>query len=159
MFLVYIYVALACINTGHLTLPMTSIENIVDDAANIAVIDGKGRRRLGGSEKMKPGSATSQTMSTAQNRRVPGSGYVPWKDVWAEGTDAVMDIPVGGVCEVLYGRDREEDPTMSMDSEDYESVHDSQRRRFRENMSSFDDSSTYRPTEYSSLTTDAGRSW
>lgn len=169
MFLVYIYVALACYNTGYLTLPMTSIESIVDEVANIAVIDGKGRRRLGGSEKMKPGSATSQTMSTAQNRRVPGhassnsasgSGYLLWKDVWAESTDAVMDIPVGGVCEILYGRDREEDPSISVDSEEYESVHDSQRRRLqREDMSHFDDSSRYRPAEYSSLTSDAGRSW
>ncbi|EEA20074.1 hypothetical protein TMatcc_000047 [Talaromyces marneffei ATCC 18224] len=168
MFLVYIYVALACYNTGYLTLPMTSIENIVDEAANIAVIDGKGRRRLGGSEKLKPGSATSQTMSTAQNRRVPGlassnsasgSGYLLWKDVWAESTDAVMDIPVGGVCEVLYGRDREEDPSISVHSEEYESVHDSWRRRFREDLSLFDDSSRYRAAQYSSPITDVGRSW
>jgi phosphatidylinositol glycan class P protein len=23
--------------------------------------------------------------------------------LWNEGTDAVMDIPIGGVCEILYG--------------------------------------------------------
>lgn len=31
-----------------------------------------------------------------------------WKQAWSEGTDAVMDIPLGGVCEVLYGDDRED---------------------------------------------------
>ncbi|KAL1983257.1 hypothetical protein VTN96DRAFT_355 [Rasamsonia emersonii] len=107
MTIVYIYVALASYNTGYLTLPMNSIENIVDEAANIAVIDGKGRRRPGGSEKMKPGAATSQTMGAVQNRR-PSNWN--WKDIWSEGTDAVMDIPVGGVCEVLYGQERERDP-------------------------------------------------
>ncbi|EED24589.1 conserved hypothetical protein [Talaromyces stipitatus ATCC 10500] len=172
MFLVYIYVALACYNTGYLTLPMTSIENIVDEAANIAVINGKGRRRPGGSEKMKPGSATSQTMSTAQNRRVhghassgsaSGNGSLLWKDVWAESTDAVMDIPVGGVCEVLYGRDREDDPSIEAASDQYEPVYDSRRRRFqREDMLHFDGSSSYRPNniaEYPSHTADAGSSW
>ncbi|KAI4257640.1 MAG: hypothetical protein L6R42_005530, partial [Xanthoria sp. 1 TBL-2021] len=29
----------------------------------------------------------------------------PWASIWDEGTDAVMDIPVGGVCQVLYGQD------------------------------------------------------
>lgn len=28
-----------------------------------------------------------------------------WRHVWNEGTDAVMDIPIGGVCEVLYSGD------------------------------------------------------
>ena len=26
-----------------------------------------------------------------------------WRMLWNEGTDAVMDIPLGGVCEILYG--------------------------------------------------------
>ena len=26
-----------------------------------------------------------------------------WRQMWNEGTDAVMDVPIGGVCEVLYG--------------------------------------------------------
>lgn len=40
-----------------------------------------------------------------------GNGYgskvdVPsWRHIWNEGTDAVMDIPIGGVCEVLYSGD------------------------------------------------------
>lgn len=76
MALVYIYVALAAYNTEYLTLPMDSIENIVDDAANIAAIDHQGYVRA--------------------------SSDMDWAALWNEGTDAVMDIPVGGVCEVLY---------------------------------------------------------
>ncbi|KKZ65421.1 phosphatidylinositol glycan, class P [[Emmonsia] crescens] len=94
--IIYIYVALSAYNTGYLTLPMSSIENIVDDVANIAVIDSKGRRRPGGSEKMNPNASTAQTMGPQRRK-------LEWKYIWNEGTDAVMDIPVGGVCEVLYG--------------------------------------------------------
>ncbi|KJF60566.1 DNA-repair protein complementing XP-A cells [Coccidioides immitis RS] len=96
MTIIYIYVALAAYNTGYLTLPMNNIENLVDDVANIAVIDSKGRRRPGGSEKMNPDATTAQTMG-AQKKKLE------WKAIWNEGTDAVMDIPIGGVCEVLYG--------------------------------------------------------
>ncbi|KAJ5948056.1 Meiotically protein [Penicillium verhagenii] len=102
MSIVYIYIALASYNTGYLTLPMNSIENIVDEVANVAVIDGKARRRPGGATKMKPGATSFQIMGP-QNRKVN------WWEIWNEGTDAVMDIPVGGVCEVLYGQDRDED--------------------------------------------------
>ncbi|KAJ6130902.1 DNA binding domain [Penicillium capsulatum] len=94
MSLVYIYVALASYNTGYLTLPLNSIENIVDEVANVAVIDGKARRRPGGATKMKPGATSYQIMGP-QNRKVN------WREIWSEGTDAVMDIPVGGVCESL----------------------------------------------------------
>ncbi|OAL66802.1 GPI-GlcNAc transferase subunit P [Trichophyton rubrum] len=97
MTIIYIYVALAAYNTGYLTLPMNSIENLIDDAANIAVIDSKGRRRPGGSAKMNPDAATAQIMGSQKR--------IPWDQVWNEGTDAVMDIPIGGVCEVLYGGD------------------------------------------------------
>jgi hypothetical protein len=30
-----------------------------------------------------------------------------WRQMWNEGTDAVMDVPIGGVCEVLYGEGRD----------------------------------------------------
>ena len=29
--------------------------------------------------------------------------------MWGEGTDAVMDVPLAGVCEVLYGEGRDWD--------------------------------------------------
>jgi len=32
-----------------------------------------------------------------------GMPELKWSHIWSEGTDAVMDIPLGGVCEVLYG--------------------------------------------------------
>ena len=100
MTIIYIYVALASYNTGYLTLPMNSIENIVDDAANIAVIDSRGRRRPGGSEKMNPDAVTALTIGSQKRK-------LEWSNLWNEGTDAVMDIPVGGVCEVLYGYEDE----------------------------------------------------
>ncbi|BCR89917.1 uncharacterized protein ACHE_51115S [Aspergillus chevalieri] len=101
MSIIYIYIALASYNTGYLTLPMNSIENIVDEVANVSVIDGRGRRRPGGSSRMKPGAISYQIMG-------PQKRKVNWKDIWSEGTDAVMDVPVGGVCEVLYGQERDD---------------------------------------------------
>ncbi len=92
MLLVYIYVALASYNTGYLTLPLSSIETIIDDAANVATIDSKGRMRSSHKKKEKAAS------------HVAGKD---WKDIWSHGTDAVMDVPLGGVCEVLYGEGRE----------------------------------------------------
>ena len=74
----------------------------MDEVANVAVIDGKGRRRPGGAVRMKARAASYQIMGP-QNRKVN------WKEIWSEGTDAVMDIPVGGVCEVLYGPERDHD--------------------------------------------------
>ncbi|KAI4242448.1 MAG: hypothetical protein L6R40_004002 [Gallowayella cf. fulva] len=85
MTLVYIYVALASYNIEYLTLPMNSIENIVDEAANIATVD---RQR-------------SAKMHTAN---APEQDEVDWTSLWDGGTDAVMDIPIGGVCEILYGQ-------------------------------------------------------
>jgi phosphatidylinositol N-acetylglucosaminyltransferase subunit P len=33
----------------------------------------------------------------------PASMDLSWNQIWNQGTDAVMDVPLGGVCEVLYG--------------------------------------------------------
>ena len=90
MTLVYIYVALASYNTGYLTLPMSSIENIVDEAANIAVLDSKGKDK-------------SKDSQDKGNFEIQDAKGLNWKTLWSEGTDAVMDVPVGGVCEILYG--------------------------------------------------------
>ncbi|EPQ67663.1 Bgt-2393 [Blumeria graminis f. sp. tritici] len=78
MLLLYIYVALACYNTAYLTLPLASLETIVDSAAHLALLDRSTR------PKKEP-------------------ALDAWREVWASPTDAVMDIPLGGVCEVLYG--------------------------------------------------------
>jgi PIG-P len=46
-----------------------------------------------------------------RRRGVAGGGEkIQWRNLWNEGTDAVMDIPIGGVCEVLYGEGRDPDP-------------------------------------------------
>ncbi|KAI1186364.1 PIG-P-domain-containing protein [Nemania serpens] len=91
MLIVYIYVALALYNTEVLTLPLTSIETIVDEAAKIAIIDGKGRIR-------PKGAADERGQVTEETAR-----ELDWKCIWNKGTDAVMDVPLAGVCEVLYG--------------------------------------------------------
>lgn len=69
---------------------MSSIENIVDEAAHVAVLDSHGRiqRRTG-----QAGAAIG----------IDDAKDVDWRTLWNEGTDAVMDVPVGGVCETLYG--------------------------------------------------------
>lgn len=90
MTLVYIYVALASYNTGYLTLPMNSIENIVDEAAHVAVLDS--HRRI-----QRKAGHTGAVIS------IDDAKEVDWRTLWNEGTNAVMDVPVGGVCEILYG--------------------------------------------------------
>ena len=94
MTLVYIYVALASYNTGYLTLPMASIENIVDEAAYVSVVGGKGCKI----------QATSEGLGKRSQSCIRDADGVDWKNMWNEGTDAVMDVPVGGVCEILYGK-------------------------------------------------------
>ncbi|MCJ1315784.1 hypothetical protein MMC15_001104 [Xylographa vitiligo] len=92
---VYIYVALAAYNTGALTLPMGSVENIVDAAADVAVLDAGGR-------VVRKGKGAAA--AAAVQRRGGEKGWEgTWAARWSEGTDAVMDVPVGGVCEILYG--------------------------------------------------------
>lgn len=196
MLLVYIYVALLSYNVEYLTLPLNSLECMVDEAANVAILDESGRVRKGGSKRLVKeleererferqmesakananvnagkarryckgeGGASSNFKSKGKSSRkasestvrseppqVPVREYQPplsrinptaaahsahhgslghayygatfpfvsnldargsqyagaypnWKLVWNEGTDAVMDIPIGGVCEVLYG--------------------------------------------------------
>ncbi|KAI1475609.1 hypothetical protein K445DRAFT_9953 [Daldinia sp. EC12] len=88
MLIVYIYVALAAYNTEILTLPLTSLETIVDEAAKIATIDHKGRIRLN-----EPGKPITEEKAK----------QLDWKRIWNEGTDAVMDVPLAGACEVIYG--------------------------------------------------------
>ncbi|KAK5122001.1 hypothetical protein LTR85_004573 [Meristemomyces frigidus] len=114
MFIVYIYVALASYNTGYLTLPMNSVECLVDEAANVAVVDAQGKlirndrpswqvaddkQRGKQAGKGKHGGHSRQSSLN----RVQTNQELDWRNLWNEGTDAVMDIPIGGVCEVLYG--------------------------------------------------------
>ncbi|KAH6619279.1 PIG-P-domain-containing protein [Chaetomium sp. MPI-SDFR-AT-0129] len=122
MLLVYIYVALALYNVEILTLPLESVETVVDEAAMVAVVDSKGRIvRGGGGEKGKRGKGEGVGGGGGRRRRGTvtkensgggnaGEGMVlNWREVWNEGTDAVMDVPLAGVCEVLYGEGRDWD--------------------------------------------------
>ncbi|KAK0121586.1 hypothetical protein ONS95_009875 [Cadophora gregata] len=102
MLIVYIYVALASYNTGYLTLPLSSIETIIDDAANVATIDGKGRQAASNIVKEKD-RGRDRRERPEKERTIKD-----WRALWSQGTDAVMDVPLGGVCEVLYGELRED---------------------------------------------------
>lgn len=136
MLLCYIYVALASYNTGYLTLGLESVETIVDEAANVATLDGKGsmanswdkkRKHNGaggsstvkekkeghkrnGSEGRKEGKKREKELRKAEKRRAREGGQRNWKEIWSKGTDACLDVPLGGVCEVLYGEERDPDP-------------------------------------------------
>ena len=80
---------------------MGSVETVVDEAANIAVIDGEGRLRgRGGKGKRKD----VEGMGAGAK-----GGVREWEKIWSRSTDAVMDVPLGGVCEVLYGGREDED--------------------------------------------------
>ncbi|KAK4194864.1 PIG-P-domain-containing protein [Triangularia verruculosa] len=112
MLLVYIYVALAAYNVEILTLPMGSIETVVDEAAQVAVVDSRGRIRAIGKRGHQRGEQQQghrRKGSGRSNRDDDGGGGghgvngLDWREVWNEGTDAVMDVPLAGVCEVLYG--------------------------------------------------------
>ncbi|KAI1384049.1 PIG-P-domain-containing protein [Hypoxylon trugodes] len=101
MLIVYIYVALAAYNTEILTLPMTSLETIVDEAAMIAAIDSKGNIKPGGSWKPITEDKARQ---------------LDWKNTWNKRTDAVMDVPLAGVCEVIYGDLADSDDDVEFDT-------------------------------------------
>ncbi|KAJ9642861.1 hypothetical protein H2199_004382 [Coniosporium tulheliwenetii] len=110
----YIYVALASYNTGYLTLGMARVENLVDEAGRIAVVDRFGRIVRGGAggvegrgkggRKGHARQASGGRWSTTVGLGAPEE--LDWKSLWSEGTDAVMDVPIGGVCEILYGEGR-----------------------------------------------------
>jgi phosphatidylinositol N-acetylglucosaminyltransferase subunit P len=127
MLIVYIYVALASYNTGYLTLPLNSVECLVDEAANIAIVDGQGKivrndrpswqvddnAGGGGGGGKKHGKKGGKGKHGGHSRhtsltKVRTNQALDWRTLWNEGTDAVMDIPIGGVCEILYGLDDED---------------------------------------------------
>lgn len=122
MLVVWVYVALASYNTGSLTLELRSLEAVVDEAANIAVVDDAGRivrsdrfaanaNKSGGGEERKGRGGKTGGSSRASGGVMPVDEQpreLDWRNLWNEGTDAVMDVPIGGVCEVLYGHARED---------------------------------------------------
>ncbi|KAM3501862.1 hypothetical protein MY10362_005241 [Beauveria mimosiformis] len=125
MTLVYIYVALASYNLEMLTLPLRRVETIVDDAGQLAVVDAEGKLRGSNSNSNSNSSSgggggrSTQSIKEEEEEeeeeeagKVEGEerwvgGRMRWREVWSVGTDAVLDIPLSGVCEVLYGEGRE----------------------------------------------------
>lgn len=114
MLVIYIYVALAAYNTGHLTLPLDDVECLVDQAANIAVVDADGkiiRDKTSSWRAASPAGKNRSGKTRGGHSRQSSMTKVhqlhqedlDWRMLWNEGTDAVMDIPIGGVCEILYG--------------------------------------------------------
>ncbi|KAH6853922.1 hypothetical protein B0I37DRAFT_360680 [Chaetomium sp. MPI-CAGE-AT-0009] len=108
MLLVYIYVALAGYNLEILTLPLESVETVVDEAAMVAVVDSRGRI-VRGEKKRREGGRRRRGTVTKEGPRAEEAVKLNWREVWNEGTDAVMDVPLAGVCEVLYGEGRDWD--------------------------------------------------
>ena len=104
-----------------MTLDLGSVECIVDATAQVAIVDERGRIVRGGQqmdERGVDGRVKSPMKSphkqgrhdhgpVALEEQIPDA--LDWKIVWNEGTDAVMDVPIGGVCEILYGSEREGD--------------------------------------------------
>lgn len=112
---IYIYVALASYNRGYMTLKLDSLECLVDEASDVAAPDFDGRilrakDRKGGKWR-GPGPAASKPKDGRRKGgdREGGLTQLDWRRVWGEGTDAVLDVPWGGVCEVLYGSTRADD--------------------------------------------------
>ncbi len=113
--ILYIYAALASYNTTRLTLPLDSLENLVDECAQIAVVDRKTgqivRDAVLVTDKLHEKDKEKGIHASGINRRENDfSAYhfhaddnVDWEGLWNLGTDAVMDVPIGGVCEILYG--------------------------------------------------------
>lgn len=115
----YIYVALASYNTGHLTLPLSSCENLVDECGQIAVIDrrtrkiarnhdagtGQEREKEKKKEKGGKGNDPGSRSNSSSAYQFGASEDVDWRNLWSIGTDGVLDIPIGGVCEILYGQE------------------------------------------------------
>ena len=118
----YIYVALASYNTKCLTLPLSSCENLVDECAMVAIVDRRTgkivrnrnaardkdrEREHGQGMKSARGSAAASRSNSLSIYQFGATEEVEWRKLWNEGTDAVMDVPIGGVCEILYGAGRE----------------------------------------------------
>lgn len=122
MTLCYIYIALAAYNVERLTLPLGDLGTVVDEAGVVATVDSKGRIQSGSEARRREkekrernhkgkdgrGRYSRRVKEEKVRERVGASGQLDWREVWNEGTDAVMDVPLAGVCEVLYGEGRED---------------------------------------------------
>lgn len=104
MTVVYIYVALQSYNTEVLTLPLNAIQTIVDHSAQVAVLDSKGRLMHGHAEGVAIHRKSKAEKAKSNSLAVPRSPGQEMLEAWCVGTDAVLDVPLAGVCEMLYAR-------------------------------------------------------
>lgn len=126
-----------------MTLGMGNLGCLVDEKGQIAVVDehgkivrgvrrirqeGQGRGgggKIGNAVKMDGGAVVAvkvdddARVKTGHVAKPSALVELDWKTLWNEGTDAVMDVPLGGVCEILYGEDRD-----SEDSDDLDDYYD-----------------------------------
>jgi len=85
-----------------------ALETVVDMAGNIAAVE-----ETGGISPITPledgvgDTGRSEKWGDMLRTRREDGEEVDWRGLWSRGTDAVMDVPIGGVCEVLYGEGRE----------------------------------------------------
>lgn len=122
--LLWVYVALGAYNTDTLTGKLGDIGWLVDEKGTVAVVGGSwGRGRRKGGRRVVVGKKRERSRGKKGRGRKErkrkeadgvarlGSEDLDWGEIWNEGTDAVLDIPIGGVCEILYGtgREREEE--------------------------------------------------
>jgi hypothetical protein len=103
-----------------LTLPVNGIETVVDEAAQVAVVDSRGKIRddrvrraeeagVRRKERHGHGHGMRDRGRDGKDARFTSAQGVNWREIWSHGTDAVMDVPLAGVCEVLYGEGRQRD--------------------------------------------------
>ncbi|KAA8896790.1 PIG-P-domain-containing protein [Sphaerosporella brunnea] len=95
----YVFAALAGYNTGVLTRPLGALESVVDVGGMVAAYT-EGDVK----EAAEVGDGRERWEDMVRGRK---GEKVLWKELWGKGTDAVLDVPIGGVCEVLYGEERE----------------------------------------------------
>ncbi|KAL1296528.1 hypothetical protein AAFC00_000036 [Neodothiora populina] len=72
-------------------------------------VQGKSAKNNDSRKGMLPRTKSSMAPDHHHNHRQRSSRTsqakdLDWRSLWNEGTDAVLDVPIGGVCEVLYGR-------------------------------------------------------
>lgn len=67
---------------------------------------GRHSKRKGKKEKDELDDWCGYTGQLSEDGSGVASG-LSWRQIWNEGTDAVLDVPLGGVCEVLYGEGRD----------------------------------------------------
>lgn len=65
---------------------------------------GKGSKKRDKKDREREEDWYGYTGEVTENGVASG---LSWRQIWNEGTDAVMDVPIGGVCEVLYGEGRD----------------------------------------------------